>query len=124
LIAWTKRDQIPSSPDQARPWLFGVARNVLKREREVGARTSAAVEALARALQDSATPTPPDDVVIAALSQLSPLDREIIEMLAWDQLAPREVAAVLDLSPNIVRIRAHRARLKLREQLRDTNLVP
>jgi RNA polymerase sigma-70 factor, ECF subfamily len=39
-------------------------------------------------------------------------------MLAWDQLAPREVAAILELSPNAIRIRAHRARVKLREELR------
>jgi DNA-directed RNA polymerase specialized sigma24 family protein len=38
-------------------------------------------------------------------------------MLSWDQLAPREVAAILELSANVVRIRAHRARIKLREAL-------
>jgi DNA-directed RNA polymerase specialized sigma24 family protein len=35
------------------------------------------------------------------------------------RLSPREVAAILGLSPNVVRIRAHRARLKLREELRS-----
>ena len=58
-----------------------------------------------------------DDPGMAALKLLSPIDREIIEMLAWDQLTPREVALILQLSPNVVRIRAHRARLKLREHL-------
>jgi RNA polymerase sigma-70 factor (ECF subfamily) len=121
LIAWTKRDQIPADHSHARPWLFGVARNMLKRERAVGTKASEAVEALARDLQACARNIPPDDGVILALSQLSPVDREIIEMLAWDQLAPREVAAILDLSPNVVRIRAHRARLKLRDQLESSD---
>ena len=35
-------------------------------------------------------------------------------MIAADGLPPREVAAILGLSPNAVRIRAHRAREKLR----------
>jgi RNA polymerase sigma factor (sigma-70 family) len=117
LIAWSKRDQIPADHSQARPWLFGVARNVLKRDRALDNKASAAVEALARDLQGSSRLVPDDDLVTLALGQLSRLDREIIEMLAWDQLAPREVAAILEISPNVVRIRAHRARRKLREQL-------
>lgn len=117
VIAWAKRDQFPTDHSQVRPWLFGVARNVLRREREISTKASEAVEALARHLQECARNIPSNDHVILALSQLSPVDREIIEMLAWDELAPREVAAILDLSPNVVRIRAHRARLKLREQL-------
>lgn len=117
LIAWSKRGQIPADHGQARPWLFGVARNVLKRDRAMGNKASAAVAALARDLQGNPQPAPADDVVTLALGQLSRLDREIIEMLAWDQLAPREVAVILEISPNVVRIRAHRARRKLREQL-------
>jgi RNA polymerase sigma-70 factor (ECF subfamily) len=123
LIAWTKRDQIPSDQSQARPWLFGVARNVVRRGRELDNSTSEAVAALARELRDIQTPVPTDDPIGLALGLLSPIDREIIEMLAWDGLAPREVAAILDLSPNVVRIRAHRARLKLREQLRSQDPV-
>lgn len=41
-------------------------------------------------------------------------------MIAADGLAPREVAAILGLSPNAVRIRAHRAREKLRALLAPT----
>ena len=118
LIAWSKRDQIPTEPADARPWLFGVARNVLKRDRALDHKASATVEALALHLQDRPASVPANDVLTLALGQLAPIDREIIEMLAWDHLAPREVAAILGFSPNAVRIRAHRARIKLREQLR------
>jgi RNA polymerase sigma-70 factor (ECF subfamily) len=123
MIAWDKRDTLPSSPDQARPWLFGVARNVLRRGRERQSRASTTAAELERELHRSQQPAAEDDPVGEALRQLSPVDREIIEMLAWDQLAPREVAVILELSPNAVRIRAHRARLKLREQLRDQETV-
>lgn len=124
LIAWDKRGKLPSHPDQARPWLFGVARNVLRRGREHESRASTATAELARELHGAQRPIPDDDPVSEALRQLSPIDREIIEALAWDQLAPREVAAILGLSPNAVRVRAHRARLKLREQLRSQDPVP
>jgi RNA polymerase sigma factor (sigma-70 family) len=117
LVAWRKRDEIPADEAQARPWLFGTARNVLRRERELNHKRSQAVDALAAELRDARRPVATADPGTAALKLLSPIDREIIEMLAWDQLSPREVAAILDLSPNVVRIRAHRARLKLREHL-------
>jgi RNA polymerase sigma-70 factor, ECF subfamily len=119
LIAWDKRDRLPSQLGDARPWLFGVARNVLKRDWKRDSRASAATAELAHELHGAQRQITDDDPVSVALRQLPSIDREIIEMLAWDQLAPREVAAILELSPNAVRIRAHRARLKLREELKS-----
>ncbi len=123
MIAWEKHDSLPTQLDHARPWLFGVARNVLKRERKRFSRASTATAELARQLHGTQREMPEDDPVGAALQQLAPIDREIIEMLAWDQLAPREVAAILELTPNVVRIRAHRARRKLREELKSQSHV-
>lgn len=117
LVAWRKHDEIPSDGAHARPWVFGIARNVLRRAREQDHKRSEAVEVLAAELRDTRATIPTDDPGTAALKLLSPVDREIIELLAWDQLSPREVATILELSPNVVRIRAHRARLRLREHL-------
>lgn len=121
LLAWKKRDQMPTGAD-ARPWLFGVARNVMRRGNELRGRTATAAEELATELQRAgaicpATELTEPDPVIAAIDQLPQLDREIITMLIWDELAPREVAAVLGLTPNVVRVRAHRARAKLKAAL-------
>jgi hypothetical protein len=58
--------------------------------------------------------------VTTAIGELPELEREIITMLIWDELAPREVAAILGLSPNVVRVRAHRARTKLKAALTGT----
>lgn len=123
-IAWNKRSAIPSRRDQARPWLFGVARNVVRRGRERQTRASAAAAELQRERRSRQPSEDDDGPVQEALRQLSAVDREIIEMLAWDQLAPREVAEILGLSANAVRIRAHRARLKLREQLARQRSAP
>jgi RNA polymerase sigma-70 factor (ECF subfamily) len=121
LIAWDKREQIPAD---ARPWLFGVARNVLRRGHERDDRAQAAAAGLARDLRDAgveSTPAPTAEPVIASLEHLSVIDREIVTLMAWDSLTPREVAKVLRLSPNVVRVRAHRARMKLRRQLGAEN---
>jgi RNA polymerase sigma factor (sigma-70 family) len=52
-----------------------------------------------------------------ALNDLADIDREIITLIAWDELTPAEVAQVLGLSANVVRVRAHRARARLRASL-------
>lgn len=124
LIAWRKRDQIPADPTHAKPWLFGVARNVLHREREFDHKASRIVAELARELSQTQRSQAHDTPMTRALALLSPIDREIIEMIAWDQLTPREVAAILGLSPNVVRIRAHRARLKLRGHMQEDLQTP
>ena len=121
LLAWRKRDQMPSGAE-TRPWLFGVARNVMRRGNELRGRTAATAGALAAEIERSATICPAPEVaepdpVTAAIHALPELDREIITMLIWDDLAPREVAAILGLTANVVRVRAHRARAKLKEAL-------
>jgi DNA-directed RNA polymerase specialized sigma24 family protein len=121
LLAWKKRDEMPGGAE-TRPWLFGVARNVMRRGNELRDRTAAAASALAAEVQRAGAVCPgpngaEPDPVTAAIRCLPELDREIITMLIWDELAPREVAAVLGLTPNVVRVRAHRARAKLRSAL-------
>ncbi len=127
LVAWEKRDQIPAG-NEARLWLFGVARNVMRRGHERRGRLASATSSLATELQSEAKARPADpeecDRATAALSQLSPVDQEIITMLSWDGLSPRDVAQVLGLSANVVRVRAHRARAKLRASLTSSDAAP
>lgn len=116
-IAWEARTRIPTG-DEVRPWLFGIARNIARQTHKGETRRTATSSALAAAAERWYTPsTPEDSALAAALSELSPIDQEIITMIAADGLPPREVAAMLGLSPNAVRIRAHRARAKLRARL-------
>jgi len=122
-IAWEKRARIPAGAD-ARPWLFGVARNVSRRERAGEARDAELRRELATAVTRSGALTDQTDVELgAALAELSPLDQEIITMMSWDGLTPREVASILGLSPNVVRVRAHRARQRLRQLLANADVA-
>jgi DNA-directed RNA polymerase specialized sigma24 family protein len=50
LVAWDKRDRLPSDLEQARRRLFGVARNVLRRSQKRDSRASTARAELAREL--------------------------------------------------------------------------
>jgi RNA polymerase sigma factor (sigma-70 family) len=121
-IAWEKRDRIPAG-DDARPWLFGVARNVGRRERTSEERAAQVSQELTIAAERSGARADHEDgEVMDALAKLSRLDREIIIMLSWDGLAPREVASILGLSPNVVRVRAHRARQQLRALLASADV--
>jgi RNA polymerase sigma-70 factor (ECF subfamily) len=116
-IAWETRTRIPNG-NEGRPWLFGVARNIARQTHKGETRRTATTIALASAAERWFTPSTPGDSALAvALCELSPVDQEIITMIAADGLPPREVAAILGLSPNAVRIRAHRAREKLRALL-------
>jgi RNA polymerase sigma-70 factor (ECF subfamily) len=128
LVAWEKRDQIPAGSD-ARPWLFGVARNVMRRGHEGQGRLATAAQSLAEELQSAASARPAhpldeSDRATAALSELSAVDQEIITMISWDGLSPTEIAQVLGISANVVRVRAHRARARLRSMLTSSEVEP
>lgn len=120
VVAWRRRDKVPDG-EQARLWLFAVARNRLR----VSARQARAEDDLTKELAKQlriADPEPPQttddpELVDRALATLSAIDYEIVTLTAWEGLAPREIASVLGLSPNVVRIRLHRARSNLRESL-------
>jgi RNA polymerase sigma-70 factor (ECF subfamily) len=53
-----------------------------------------------------------------AIDALSPAEREVITLRDLEELSTREVAEVLDVSESAVRVRLHRARLKLVAQIR------
>ena len=119
--AWRKLDSLPEG-DRARLWLFGAARNELRKaagrqrtDDDLGAALSSEA---ARALCDGWPETEADEAALEAIATLSRLDQEIITLTAWEELAPREIAVVLGLSANVVRIRLHRARGDLRSLLK------
>ena len=121
LIAWRKLEVIPPG-DRARLWLFGVARNMLLKTASRSRSGNLLVGRLAVELRSAqADESPPDAerslALRAALNALPDLDREILTLTAWEGLTPKQIAAVLGRSPNLVRVRLHRARLRLKGRL-------
>jgi RNA polymerase sigma-70 factor (ECF subfamily) len=122
LIAWQKRDAIPSG-EAARLWLFGVARNLLLRGASKRRSRDALVERLAAELR-SAHPSSQLPIeeeragpLRAALAALPECDREIVLLTAWEGLTPKQIAAVTGTPVNVVRVRLHRARKRLEREL-------
>lgn len=140
-VAWRRIDDVPVG-DEARPWLYGVARGVLanhhrgdRRRRRLSERVAneladavrASVvcsedpaDGAGRAARDAVGATFGDPAVQAALDALDEADRELLMLLAWDDLSRVEVAQVLGCSPATLRVRLHRARSQFRAAL-DTH---
>jgi len=121
LIAWRKLDSFPEG-DKARLWLFGVARNVILRGASRERALQTVVDRLARTLREGcATANPAGDertaVLRRAVMALPEQQREVLLLTAWEGLAPREVAAVTGAPVNLVRVRLHRARSRLKREL-------
>jgi RNA polymerase sigma-70 factor (ECF subfamily) len=121
--AWRRRDDLP---DEALPWLYATAANVIAHViRSEGRRTRLGARlAAVRPLREESVD--PADVVVAAssattvaaaLDDLSEADAELLRLWAWEGLEPTEIAAVLGCSPGTARTRMHRARARLREAL-------
>ncbi len=123
LVAWRRLDDVPPG-DEARPWLYGVARRVLANQRRSLRRRERLGARLRATLAEANTPDPghpADDVdrVRAAMNALSAGDRELLQLVGWEDLRPHEVAVVLDLPATTVRTRLTRARARLRAALGD-----
>jgi RNA polymerase sigma-70 factor (ECF subfamily) len=124
LAAWRRISDVPRG-DQARLWLFGVARRLLANHRRRVRTQSAAVAAVAAALRavvpEDAPYDPRADAATAALAKLSAADRELLTLSAWEDLSPAQIAVVVGRPVGVVRVRLHRARRRLRDQLEDSS---
>jgi RNA polymerase sigma-70 factor, ECF subfamily len=121
LIAWQKLDAIPTG-ERARLWLFGVARNLLLKGASRRRSGHALAERLAQELRSAQPPDAPSDdarsgALLVALTALPERDREILMLTAWEGLTPKQIAAVLGAPVNLVRVRLHRARTRLKGDL-------
>ncbi|TXR95944.1 RNA polymerase sigma factor [Streptomyces sp. col6] len=125
LQAYAHRGTFDAARGSARGWLFGVARNVLSRHRQTTARAAARTEP-----EPDATTADPwqavDQRLDAAsvapelrrkLAELPSTERELLLLVAWEQLTPAEAAAAVGIPAGTARSRLHRARARLRDGL-------
>lgn len=118
LVAWRRFADVP---DPALPWLFGVARNLLREQ----ARAERTRQSTAEELQSWQTEADPAEIVaerhavLSALTRLSDDDRELLTLVAWHGLTPSEAAKVIGCSTPTYFVRLHRARKRLEKALDD-----
>lgn len=121
VVAWRRLDVVPAKP---LPWLLGVTRKVLANQRRTAERRTPAGTPvpLERVADVEFGPGFADAVAdreafASAFASLDPREREVLALVFWDGLAPREVATVLGVTPASVYMRLHRARRRLSREL-------
>lgn len=114
--------------DEARgqiEWLlFGVVRNVAREHRK-RAVLDARLSQTSAPQDRTVTGAIPEHVlaVRAALDRLSDTDREVVVLSAYHGCTPKEIALALGHSALVVRVRLHRARRRLRDDLLNGGFV-
>jgi len=122
LVAFGQRDRFDPERGSLRPWLFGIATNLVARHRRGEARH---YRALARTGPGPPAGSHEDQVVSSvaaqrmqphlakALAALSQGERDVVLLVAPSQLSYEEVAQALGISQGTVRSRLSRARKRL-----------
>ena len=114
LVCWRKLDQVPR---EALPWLYAVAHKTLANHyraaapRELPGRVSPG--------EDAFQPIEQDGVLADAFARLSGADREVLRLIAWEQLPLRTAARALGCTQVACRVRLHRAKRRLASHLEE-----
>jgi RNA polymerase sigma-70 factor, ECF subfamily len=119
---WDRFD--PERP--LRPWLYGIATNLLRRhhrdeERKLRAYARTGVDPIGSGDESEFVHRLDADAqrraVAAALADLRPEEREILLLHAWAELSNEEIASALSIPLGTVKSRLHRTGHRLRNQL-------
>jgi RNA polymerase sigma factor (sigma-70 family) len=125
LAAFRKRTSYDQTRPDARPWLYGIASNLIGRHRRTELRW---LRARARSPQPDSVGFEQSSVervaarqlephLAAALAALSAAERELFLLVAWAELSYQEAGEALNLPIGTVRSRLSRTRVKLHRRL-------
>jgi len=126
LIAFARRDNYDLSWLNARPWLYGIASNLISGHHRAEQRR---YRALARTSADEAADEYADQValrvdaqarrssLVAALARIAAGDRDVLLLVACADLSPDEASQALGIPAGTARSRPHRARRQIRAAL-------
>jgi RNA polymerase sigma-70 factor (ECF subfamily) len=130
LAAFRRRQSYDMRRPDARPWLYGIAANLIGKHRRAEvrmwrafARTGAdpAVDGHAERIDNRVSAAAVQRDLAAALAGLSAGDRDVLLLIAWADLSYEETATALHIPVGTVRSRLNRARRKVREALGGHN---
>jgi RNA polymerase sigma factor (sigma-70 family) len=132
LAAFRRRQGYDLHRHDARPWLYGIAANLISKHRRAEvrmlrayARTGAdpVVDGHADRIDSRVTAAAVQRDLAAALASLSAGERDVLLLVAWADLTYEETATALEIPLGTVRSRLNRARRKVREALGGHNPV-
>jgi len=129
LVAFGKRARYDPRFRDARPWLYGIATHLVSQHRREEIRQFR--------LRQAAGPAPVQHdcaertvvnltaqsvraLLAEALAGLAEPDRDVLLLIAWEQLSYEETGRALGIPVGTVRSRLHRARTKVRQALAST----
>jgi len=126
LVAFDRRDSFRPGAVTARPWLMGIATNLIRHHM----RDEVTHLRILSTMAPPPPPAGPDDpdrldairlgpVLAEALEALASDDRDTFLLFALGDLSYFEVSESLSIPTGTVRSRIHRVRLQLRERLGD-----
>jgi RNA polymerase sigma-70 factor (ECF subfamily) len=123
-VAFERRPTYDTARPDARPWLYGIATNILAKHRRREARR---LRATARLLAERSAPPDLADGVAATIdaaelwprvseliAELPDGERDVLLLFVWEQLSYEEIAASLEIPIGTVRSRLNRVRRRLR----------
>jgi RNA polymerase sigma-70 factor, ECF subfamily len=132
LAAFDQRERYDLARDCARPWLYGIATNLIgsywreeKRQYRLLARgagdlvTSGEEDVVADRVSAAAA----RPALLAAVGTLAPGDRDVLLLAALAGLGHQEIAEALDIPYGTVGSRLNRVRRRLRESLGASGLA-
>ncbi|MGW7253784.1 RNA polymerase sigma factor [Streptomyces sp. NPDC054834] len=131
VVAFQRRRHYDLSQPQARPWLYGIATNLVGRHRRTEARRLRALsratslvpgedgdgEPLADRIAEKVSAESSRAALAGALARLPARHRDVLLVITWGDLDYREAAQALGIPVGTVRSRLHRARSRLRQTL-------
>lgn len=123
LVAWRRIDDVPPG-NEARLWLYGVARHQLANHRRSRSRVGSLRRKLAGVAEEP-SPTPETIVIrraedaemLAAVERLRPRDQELLRLATWEELPRADIAKMLGTTPQAVRQRLSRVTRRLAHDL-------
>ena len=124
-IAFEKRSGFDTERAEARPWLYGIASNLLARHRQGEARRLDATARLVNTAMAASDGFAEVDArldaprrwadVAAAIATLPQGERDTLLLFAWEGMPYDQIATALDVPVGTVRSRLNRARGRVRE---------
>jgi RNA polymerase sigma-70 factor, ECF subfamily len=114
-IAWRRLADVPS--DDARPWLYATARNLVLAEARRAPAHAAGEPTADLHAEHAPEVLELDPDLGVALRSLSEPEREALLLVAWEDLTPTQAARSLGISPVAFRVRLLRARRRIRSKL-------
>lgn len=113
VTAWRRREDVPDGAEL--PWLYRTAGYVLANHRRKGRPMPVAEVPEVVDDTDPADLALADDQVRQALAALSPRDRQVLLLHAWDGVGGDDLAAILGIGRGGADAALSRARARLRE---------